>query len=237
MSFSILEVVQDQLTPRLISKASSFLEESESSVLKAISGILPTVLNGMISKSASPHGASAIFNVAQATYHSGFMDGLDNLFNDGGGMLNKGANILTTLFGDKINGIISTISSFAGIKTSSASSLFSMVAPIAASTLGKHAADNKLDAEGLASLLGNQKDAVIKGWPEGLGGNDTPKAKYQHADDRKEKPGRWAWLTWFIPLLLAFILVWWFFLGGKTNCRKHGAAKTPAGAMHTTAHP
>ncbi|MEQ1675182.1 MAG: DUF937 domain-containing protein [Chitinophagaceae bacterium] len=237
MSFNILEMVKGQLTPHLISKASSFLGESESSVLKAISGILPTVLNGMISKSASPHGASAIFNAAQATNQSGFMDGLDNLFNDGGGMLNKGANILTTLFGDKINGIINTISSFAGIETSSASSLFSMVAPIAASSLGKYAADNKLDADGLASLLGSQKDTVLKMLPEGLGGNNKPKAIYQHADDRKEMPGRWAWLAWFIPLLLAFILVWWFFLGGKANCRKHGAVKTPAGAIHTTAHP
>lgn len=230
-------MVKEQLTPHLISKASSFLGESESSVLKAVSGILPTVLNGMISKSASPHGASAIFNAAQATNHSGFMDGLDNLFNDGGGMLNKGANILTTLFGDKINGIINNISSFAGIKTSSASSLFSLVAPIAASTLGKYTVENNIDADGLASLLSSQKEAVLKTLPEELGGNNKPKPIYQHADDRKEKPGRLAWLTWFIPLLLAFILVWWFFLGGKANCRKQGAVKTPAGAMHTNTHP
>jgi OmpA-OmpF porin, OOP family len=245
MSFNILDAVKGHLTPDLISKASSFLGESESGIAKAVSGILPTVLSGMVSKaSTGGSGANEVFNAAKETNNSGFLGGIGNIFSDGGGMLNKGVDLLKGLFGDKLSGIIGTIASFAGIKTSSASSLFSMAAPVAAGTLGKHASDNNLDAGGLASLLSSQKSSILNMLPAGLGGltsmlgigkvadtvsstasagHQKVKEAYHHTEDTVRKAGGFGWLSWFLPLLLAALLAWWFLLGGKSSC--NGTAK------------
>jgi outer membrane protein OmpA-like peptidoglycan-associated protein len=238
MSFNILDAVKGHLSPDLISKASSFLGENESSVSKALSGILPTVLSGMVSKvSSGSAGAAEVFNAAKETHSSGLLGGLGNLFGDGGGMLGKGLDLVKGLLGDKFAGIINTISSFAGIKSSSASSLMSMAAPIAASTLGKHAADNNLNAGGLASLLSSQKSLITNMLPAGLssiagmlgigkvtdtlssitgGVKEKANSGYNYAEEKAKKG--LGWLTWLLPLLLAAALIWWFLLGGKSGC-------------------
>jgi OmpA-OmpF porin, OOP family len=252
MSFNIFDAVKGHLTPDLISKASSFLGENESSVTKAVSGILPSVLGGMVSKASSGNsGATEIFNAAKSTHDSGFLGGIGNVFSDGGGMLNKGVDLLKGLFGDKLSGIVGTLASFAGIKTSSASSLFSLAAPLAAGTLGKHAIDSKMDAGGLASLLSSQKSSIMNMLPAGLGGlssmlglgniggavssmtsgaADKVKGAHSYAEDTVRKSGGLGWLTWLLPLLLAGGLVWWFLLGGKSSCN---ASKT-GGTADTT---
>lgn len=248
MSFNILDAVKNHLTPELISKSSSFLGESEGGVKKAISGILPVLVSGFIAKaSTGGSGNAEIYNTAQQVHKSDFLGGLGNVFNDGGGMLNKGVDLLKGLFGDKLSGIIATISSFAGIKLSSASSLLSMAAPVTAGTLGKHAAENNLDASGLASLLSDQKSAVLDVLPAGLGGltsmlglskavdapsvitskvHEIKNTAYYPASDADTKSGGFSWLAWFIPVLLAAALAWWFLLGGKSNCNGSDSGTT-----------
>lgn len=255
MSFNILDAVKNHLTPELISKSSSFLGESEGGVKKAISGILPVLVSGFIAKaSTGGSGNAEMYNTAQQVHKSDFLGGLGNVFNDGGGMLNKGVDLLKGLFGDKLSGIIATISSFAGIKLSSASSLLSMAAPVTAGTLGKHSAENNLDASGLASLLSDQKSAVLDVLPAGLGGltsmlglskaADIPAAitskvheikntAYNPSSNADTKSGSFSWLTWFIPVLLAAALAWWFLLGGKSNCNGTGSGTAEA---DTTVH-
>jgi OmpA-OmpF porin, OOP family len=235
MSFNILEAVKSHLTPDLISKATKFLGENESGVAKAMSGILPTVLSGMISKSsAGGAGASEVFNAAKQTHSSGFLGGIGNLFGDGGGMLSKGLDLAKGLFGHKLDGIINTISSFAGVKSSSVSSLLSMAAPMAAGTLGKHAVENNLDAGGLASILSSQKSSIMNMLPGGLSSiagmlgigkvSDAvssvrrERVTTNYSDDTRASGGGMGWLKWLLPLLLAGGIGWWFLLGGKNSC-------------------
>ena len=242
MSFNILDAVKGHLSADLISKATSFLGENESGVAKAISGILPTVLGGMISKASSGGaGANEVFNIAKDTHSSGFLGGLGNLFGDGGGMLGKGLSLVKGLFGDKFGGIINTISSFAGIKSSSVSSLLSMAAPVAAGTLGKHASDNNLNAGGLINLLSSQKSSILNALPGGLSslagtlglGNIIGGAKekvadtYNYAEDTTRKAaGGMRWLMPFLLIVLAALAAWWFLLGGKNGCSSKPAANS-----------
>jgi outer membrane protein OmpA-like peptidoglycan-associated protein len=250
MSFNILEAVKGHLTPDLISKATKFLGENESGVAKAMSGILPVVLSGMVSKASSGGaGASEVFNAAKQTHSSGFLGGLGNLFGDSGGMLGKGLDLVKGLFGHKLDGIINTISSFAGVKSSSVSSLLSMAAPMAAGTLGKHAVENNLDAGGLASMLSSQKSSIMNMLPGGLSGiagmlgigkasdavsslasGTRERVTTNYSDDTRASGGGMGWLKWLLPLLLAGGLGWWFLLGGKNSCNK----TTPAATSDTT---
>lgn len=242
MSFNILDAVKGYLTPDTISKVSYFLGESESGVSKALSGIVPTVLSGFVSKANSGNGSAGdIFDIVKNTYSSGNAASLGNFLSDGGGLLNKGLSLVQALFGDKLGSLMSSISSFAGIKTSSAGSLFSLAGPMIANLLGKHAADNNLNASGLSSFLGAQKANILGMLPAGLSGitgllglskigdtikqgaNDATHYTKETIDDVKKGTN---WLVWLLVLALAALALW-YFLGKGCNKPETTTTITP----------
>jgi outer membrane protein OmpA-like peptidoglycan-associated protein len=243
MSFNLIDSAKSLFTNEMVSKASSYLGESESGVAKAISGILPSVLGGLVNKASDNDGAGAVAQMAQESHSSGILDNLGGfLGNDGGGLLNKGAGLLSGLFGGKLDGLAGLISNFAGVKSSSVSSLMSMAAPAVLGMIGKHANTNNLGASGIASLLSSQKDNIAAAMPAGLnlssvlggfGGNATTSAKAavntatNYANQTTEKAG--GSTKFLLPLLIlaaAAIAAWYFF--GK-GCNK-GADVVAEGA-------
>lgn len=256
MSFNIFDAVKGHLTPDLISKASSFLGENNSAVGKAVSGILPSVLGGLISKSTSGGtGADEVFSMAKESHNTGFLGNIGNIFSDGGGLLNQGAGLLKNIFGHKADGIIDAIAGFAGIKKSSATSLMSLAAPAALSTLGKHANDTGLNAGGLMNLLNSQKSTIMNMLPGGLsslagmlgigkisdavssitdGGKKTAAAATQYAEDTARKAG--GGMKWLLPLLFtAGIAVagWYLWKGcNKKNAVVEGTVTDTAGVTN-----
>jgi OmpA-OmpF porin, OOP family len=238
MSFNLIDAAKGIFTNELVSKASSYLGESENSVVKAMSGILPSVIGGIADKSTSTEGANAIAGMAQEHHSSGILGSIGSFFgNEGGGLLNKGAGLLGSLFGENKMGMLtSLISSFAGIKSTSATSLMSMAAPAVMGFLGKHASDNNLNAGGLASMLSSQKDNISAALPGGLNLGSifssfsasnvkTAAGSAAHyAEDAAEKTG--SAMKWLLPLLLlalaaAAVLYFW-----------KGCNKTDATAGH-----
>jgi outer membrane protein OmpA-like peptidoglycan-associated protein len=222
MSFNLLDSVKGILTTELMGKAASSLGESEGGISKAMSGIVPSILGGLVSKATSGgEGASSVLDMAKSASSSGILSNLSGLFG-GGGLLGGATSILSGLFGDKIGGIASLIANFAGIKESSASSLMSMSAPAALGILGKHAADNNLNASGLTSLLSSQKDSIMKALPAGLGslggllglgsiGSAASSAATSATNFATEKEsGGTKWLWPLLLLLLAGAITYYF---------------------------
>jgi len=242
MSFNILDAVKGYLTPDTISKVSSFLGESEGGVGKALSGIVPTVLSGFVTKANSGSGSAGdIFDIVQKAHSSGTGGNIGNFLSDGGGLLNKGLSLVQGLFGDKLGSLMNSISSFAGIKNSSVGSLFSMAGPMVAGLLGKHAADNNLNASGLSSFLGSQKANILGMLPAGLSGitgllglskiGDTIKqtagsATHYANDTIGETKKSTNWLVWLLVLALA-LLALWYFLGKGCNKAETPTTVTP----------
>jgi outer membrane protein OmpA-like peptidoglycan-associated protein len=230
MSFNLIDAAKSLFTPDMVAKAGSYLGESENGVAKAISGILPSVLGGLVTKASDNDGAGTVAQMAQESHSSGILGSLEGLFgNDNDGMLNKGAGMLSGLFGGKLDGLTGLISNFAGIKSSSASSLMSMAAPAVLGMIGKHASTNNMGASGIASLLSSQKDNIAAAMPAGLnlgsvlgnfGGNAAKSAaaatNYSH--QTIEKTG--GSMKFLFPLLIlaaAAIAAWYLF--GK-GCNK-----------------
>jgi outer membrane protein OmpA-like peptidoglycan-associated protein len=234
MSFNLLDAVKNQFSGDLVNKASSLLGESEGGISKALSGIIPSALTGIISKATSGgQGAESILSMAKssASGGGGLPGGLSGFFGEGSsGFLSKGLDMVKGLFGDKFSGIITAISSFAGIKSSSASSLFSMAAPAAMSSVGSYASQNNLNASGLLSFLNSQKSSILNSLPAGLssitsllGMGGAAKAVSSATEDTVQKTG--GGMKWLLPLLLiGAALAWWFLLGGKNGCNKQSAS-------------
>jgi OmpA-OmpF porin, OOP family len=249
MSFNLLDLVKGHFNNDLINKAASLFGENESGISKAISGIVPSVLSGIVSKATSGgNGAEEVLSAAKQTSGGGLFSNLTGLLGNAD-LLNKGGDLLTSFFGDKANGIISTIAGFAGIKNSTASSLMSMAAPAAMSTIGKHATDNNLSAGGLMDLLSSQKSTIMSALPAGLssitnlfGGskvaevvssaNHNVKAASSQAHEYIEKKSGGSWLLPLLLLAAASILAWWFLLGGKQGCSSKKAGDSDTAAAH-----
>lgn len=232
MSFNILDAVKGFITPDLIGSAASFLGESDSSVGKALTGLVPAALAGITQKAESAGGADAVLGLAKKAFDSGILGNLASNFMSGGGGIPEGAPaLLQGILGNHVGGIGNAIAQFAGIKGSSAASLLGSVLPLALGLLGKHAGDNGLSGSGLLSLLTSQKSSIMNALPAGLnlsgilGGAAAPKPAPHHHHEEPKKSG--GWLT---PLLLgvaAVALLLYLMKGCGAHKEEVKAVETP----------
>ncbi|MEO5591140.1 MAG: OmpA family protein [Chitinophagaceae bacterium] len=226
MSFNLLDTIKGLFTSNLVSTAATSLGESEGGIQKALSGAIPSILAGLISRTDSHEGAAGIFDLAKQAASSGILNNISGILgSDNNNLLGKGAEMLKAVLGDKAGGIASLVSNFAGIKHSSASSILSMVAPVALGALGKHASDNNLNAGSLMSFLSSQKSTIINALPGSLGsiagllgigsmGNtvsaagsaaETVHKATHYTEETPEKTGDG--IKFLLPLLLAILAV------------------------------
>jgi outer membrane protein OmpA-like peptidoglycan-associated protein len=237
MSFNILDAVKGYLTPDLITKASSTLNENESAVSKALSGIIPTVLSGFVTKAMNnSNDASDILDIVRNAHSSGTASGLGNFFNDNNNLLSKGLSLVQALFGDKLNSLVSSVASFAGIKNSSAASLFNTAGPLVASVIGKHSSDMNMSASSLSSFLHGQKTNILSMLPAGLSGitsllglsklADTAqtavKNTTKYVDETVDEKSGSNWLLWLLLLVLLGLAIWYFAGKGCNNVEPTG---------------
>lgn len=257
MSFNLMEAAKGLFTNDLVSKASAYLGESEGGITKAIAGILPSVLGGIADKSGSNEGANIVAGLAQEQHSGGVLDSLSNFFgNESGSLLNKGAGLLSGLFGEnKLGMLTNLISGFSGAKSTSITSLLSMAAPAVLGFLGKHAAENNLNAGGLAAMLSSQKSNITAALPQGLNlgsvfnsfaapaeaAANTVKAApspaaAHHAEVAAEAPGNG--LKWLLPLLLLALaaMAVLYFVKGCNNDAAGGAHNGHDSTQHEATH-
>ena len=222
MSFDLINSVKGLFTNEIISKAASSLGESEGGISKAISGIVPTVISSIASKASSGnHGAINVLQLTKDAAGSGFLGNLGTLFTSSGdtSFLSGGFDILKSLFGDKLTTVLRSISDFAGIGESSASTLMSAATPAALSLLGQHAQQTGLTAGSLTHMLDGYKSQIARALPAGLGslagllgiGSISGAVKsdvasvVSHAKEVTEKPG--GSMKFLLPLLLGILTV------------------------------
>ena len=168
---SLLESVQSYLTPGVIHSASSLVGESESSTRQTMNGAVASVLTGVTHMASSQEGAG---NLASMVREGGFGSSVDNmgsLFGAGNATtktLSSGQQLLGKIFGGNATSIAETVGRSGGVRTSSATKLMSLAAPLVMGVLGKRAATQRLDSTGLASLLMSEKSDIAEAAPAGI---------------------------------------------------------------------
>ena len=170
---NLLALLKDNLTPEMISKAANLVGEDTGKTATAMSGILPAIMGSVVGKASTSDGASSIMSMLSSSGNDGgMMDNLGSMLGGGSstdGVISAGSGILSSLLGDKMGGIASIISNFAGIKSGSANSLMSLAAPMLMGIIGKQVSGGNMGVSGLMSLLSSQKDHVAAAMPAGLG--------------------------------------------------------------------
>lgn len=218
MALNIVDLIKGQLGSALVSQAASQLGESESGISKAISGLLPTVLGGLAHNANSPSVVDAISNANSSGILSNLLGNTSNN--------SLVSTLLSAIFGDKIGGIVSSISNFAGISNSSSNSLLNLVTGATVGSIGKYATDNNIGASGITNLLSEQKGLLSSLIPAGLSlgslglghfmdSGSTPKVEVHKtstttsaSSSNQDNGGGGSIWKWLLPLLLLLLAGW-----------------------------
>ncbi len=239
MSFNLMDAAKSLFGNDLVNQASASLGENESGISKALQALIPTTLMSIINKSGSTDGANTIAQLATEQYNTGTLSNLSAVLSD-----NKEApspGFLGSLFNNKSDLINTLIAQFSGVKSSTASSLLSWVAPALLSLIGKHASTNNLTASSLSSWLGEQKNSVQAAVPAGFSlgsifGESHPAAvkNEPHATHAiQETEGSSSGLSWLVPIFLLIALAAASLYFFKDECNKKETAAKEDTTLHT----
>jgi outer membrane protein OmpA-like peptidoglycan-associated protein/uncharacterized membrane protein YeaQ/YmgE (transglycosylase-associated protein family) len=169
---NLTDLIKNAVTPDAVHKLSSAVGESPSNTRKALDAMIPTILAGAASQAATPSGAARLFEMAKESTEGG-TNLLSNLAGHltGAGLENlsrTGHGILSAIFGDKLNDLLSWLAKFAGIESGSASSLMGVASNLVMNALGTQSLQNGFSASGLSNLLSGQKNWLARLLPAGV---------------------------------------------------------------------
>lgn len=213
----LLKGIMSNISPSLVQSVAGKLGESESGITKALGGMVPTLLAGMIGKSSNSSAMSGLFSMLTDSKSSGMLDNIGNLVSSGSFMQAAGSNdlaagFLKNILGDKSSSIMSALSSFSGLKGSSTSSLMSLAAPLVMGFLSKKISGGGLNIGSFIKMLSGEKSSIMAALPPGMGsslglasGMDTPSA-----------PKAGSKLPLIVGLIVAALAAFW----GWKSCNK-----------------
>lgn len=224
MSVNLLDLAKGYLTNAALGKVSEFLGEDSSAVSKGLSGALPTLLGGLMSKGSTEEGLGSLTGMMNLAGNTGILDNLGSMLSnksESQGLLENGSGLLSSILGNNAGSVIEAIGSFSGLKKSSSSSLLSMAAPLLLSVIGKQVKSKGLGLSGIASLLMGQKEHVQAAMPAGLSGLSNMmnfdklgdykgKAASVVEEVSAVKSGGNGWMKWLVPILAIIAAIWAF---------------------------
>jgi hypothetical protein len=169
MAANLVSLVMQFLTPDMIAKIASGLGLDRTVAQKAIGGAVPALLAGLADVASTPNGARQLSSTL--AQQPGSLESLKSLIGASGQntLAETGSSMLSGLFGGgALDTMAQSIGKFAGVDGGSSKSLLGMLGPVVLGALGQQQRSAGLDASGLASLLGSQKDQIAAAIPSGL---------------------------------------------------------------------
>ncbi|MEZ0610515.1 DUF937 domain-containing protein [Fibrella sp. WM1] len=160
------------LTPEILAKIALYEDEPAEKTTKAVEGLVHTVFGGLLKRTTTEIGVNQLFSQLQKSGYDGSLAAnLNAVLKDATQthtVITNGNEAISRLLPAMKSSIASMISSYAGIRNSSAISLLGLTAAVVLDVLGKQVREKKLDADGLAASLFDQREAFINAVPEGL---------------------------------------------------------------------
>lgn len=170
MATNLVSSVLQFLTPDMVAKIARTLGIDPDVAQKVISAAVPAILASFGGLAAKPAGAQQL----SETLEQQRPDMLSQVASAIGGpdqkaIADTGSGLLSTLLGGSgLNGLVSAMSTFAGINQNASKSVLGLIAPMVLGALGQQQRSGGLDANGLANLLSSQKDQIAAAMPTGL---------------------------------------------------------------------
>jgi outer membrane protein OmpA-like peptidoglycan-associated protein len=171
---SILNGIKGLLSSELVSGLAGQLGESNDGVQKAMGGIVPSLLGGLMGAKQEDHSMlggllSQAGNLGGGNLVGDLIGGLTGGGNANSGISGIGSSLISGLLGGKSGGMIDMIAKLAGIKSSSSSSLLGIGGSLIASFLGKKMLGDGGGISGIISSLMGEKKEIAAAAPSGIG--------------------------------------------------------------------
>ena len=165
MGNTLIDTFGGFLTPDLVARTASVTGESSSSISKAISAAGTLVLGGLVEKVDEPGKMSQIMSLLTSPNATNALGNLNSLVAAGlvtagpakSPVMEAGSNFLSSIFGSRQGAVTDALSQYAGIKSTSASSLLGWVAPISMGLLGDRVRGDGLSVASLSNWLASQR--------------------------------------------------------------------------------
>jgi outer membrane protein OmpA-like peptidoglycan-associated protein len=247
---SILNSLKGMVTDQLVSGIASHLGESNEGVTKAMGGIMPTLLGGLLNSKQEDHGMLSGL-LSQAGGHSGSGNLVTDLLggltggNSNAGISGIGSSLVSGLLGNKLGGAASLIGNLAGISSNSSSSLMGIAGSLVASFLGKKMLADGGGIGGIMSMLSGHKDEIMAAAPAGIastlgfsnlmseashkvtGAASSAASTVGNIVEEGTNGGGMKWL-WPLLLLAALAAGIWYFMGKGCNKTEEPKMEEPA---------
>jgi outer membrane protein OmpA-like peptidoglycan-associated protein len=204
----------------------------------------------------SPQGTAELLATLKNGGFDGMAGSLASLLRAGtsvSDVMKSGTPLVSTLFGSRQKALTDWISTSAGVRSQSTTSLLALATPMIFNLVGRQAASaGGFNASSLAKVLGDQWGFLRGAAPAGLAAvlglksleepayaytgrepsrayDEPPRYEPARTDERSRGLG---WLAWAIPLLLLPLLIW-----GIVALRNREPGDRVAGAVGTTGAP
>ncbi len=179
---NLLIAIKGTFSKILITHIAARLGEAESGISRALSGIVPVVLGGLISQTQA--GASqAVHSWSQDACHAtqsslASVTGVLGMLGSGlapGSAMARGESIMAALFGAGGSALVAgPIGDFASIRAESAVALVQLASAVVLALLGERAASARLTPAGLGTELLSLRGHVRETLPSALYGTTGP---------------------------------------------------------------
>lgn len=160
---SLIEMITQQLTDdRRVSQLSGQLGADQATTKNALGTALPMLMGALARNSGDQNGAAAL-DRALDKHDGGILDNLDGFLEAPD--VNDGNGILRHMLGNKRGNVETGVSKASGLDPSLVAKLLPMLAPVVLGALGKQKRQQNLNAEGLASMLGSERQQIEQSNP------------------------------------------------------------------------
>jgi hypothetical protein len=159
---SILELLLSQLGSGVTSQIGEKIGVDESKAQQAIGMALPMLIGALNrNTSSSKSGAEALLGALQKDHDGSILDNIAQAVTKRE-TVDDGNAILGHVFGDKGSGIMDSVSRATKLDSKQVAMIFAMLAPVVLGALGKMQRKKNLDADGVSSLLKEERKTVEK---------------------------------------------------------------------------
>ena len=214
MSTTLIDSFRSLMTPDTVRSIADRFGESESGIMRGVEAGFGSILLGLINKANDPgamrdlHGLISNNAIGDAT-----TGGIGDLLSGGpsgsviGGL---GDRLLRMVFGGNTAAVGEAVSRSAGVRSSTANGLLSLVAPILLSLIAGRVRNEGLSPSGLGSLLLGQRDSIRGLAPADfstvVSGASAAAPRMSGIANEPRKKGGLGWAA--VAALVALGLVW-----------------------------
>ncbi|MCC7028894.1 MAG: DUF937 domain-containing protein [Chitinophagaceae bacterium] len=171
----LTEQLKALATPDMLRAAATSLGENEFAVSKAMQGAMPIILSALLDTPSQHHPQlTSLLNTAGADTNlsAGVLQGLGST-DLSSEALNTGSALSELIFGSKQASVANQLSNFAGIKSSSSTTLLNAGGALAASYIGQKMIAEKLSFNSILAWLGQHKGDLSAILPASLASNTS----------------------------------------------------------------